>query len=475
MRYPAGKLRFVPWLLFFLLASCVTERGDVWDGMVENYVTITSKYEDAREPEGAEAIFDRAMASFKGRRYQDAQLLFGRFVSSEPAHPSVPMALFHQGECFYNLGVYPQALRYYDAVIEKHSMSGLYLSAFLKKGYALRRIGRKVEAHRIFTEIVKGYPGTKQAEYAGQALETKGPKVSEGLDVMWGEHQASRGQPKPAITALPVTEEPPVLAEGRGYAVVIGISIYAHESPGTLDNLLYADQDARAFAKALEGQGWNPDNIRVLINEQATRRNVTIALDSWLTKAGPEDVIVLFWSGHGFADPEDPEKVYFACHDTDIRIPATGYRMDHVHRSLEEKKAQNVLVFADTCHAGKLITRGGKGVSIVPQIEKMRRENKVPKGWIFMVGADTDRQAIEHTSWTNGAFTHCLLKGLKGEADGFESSGPKNGVVTMGELRSYLNAAMPDVTQRVLGVAKRAVITTSSGDPEIWGISLRRR
>ena len=56
-----------------------------------------------------------------------------------------------------------------------------------------------------------------------------------------------------------------------------------------------------------------------------------------------------------------------------------------------------------------------------------------------MVGADTDRQAIEHTSWSNGAFTHILLKGLKGEADGYQSAGVKDGVVTMGELKEYMN------------------------------------
>ena len=104
-----------------------------------------------------------------------------------------------------------------------------------------------------------------------------------------------------------------------------------------------------------------------------------IALESWLSKAGPNDQVVLFWAGHGFPDPEDPEKVYFACYDTDISIPATGYRMDKVRTALEERKSKNVILLADTCHAGKLITRGERGISIVPQLDKMKRENKIPK------------------------------------------------------------------------------------------------
>ena len=141
--------------------------------------------------------------------------------------------------------------------------------------------------------------------------------------------------------------------------------------------------------------------------------------------------------------------------------------------ALEEIDSKNVILLADTCHAGKLITRGKRGISIVPKIAKMKRDQKVPKGWVFLVGADTDRQAIEHTSWTNGAFTHFLLKGLSGAADGFQSAGRKDGIVTMGELKDYMNVSMPDETQKILGVAKRPVITTSTGDPDIWNLTLQ--
>ena len=262
----------------------------------------------------------------------------------------------------------------------------------------------------------------------------------------------------------------------QAFAVVVGISEYSNIGQGGLDNLIYADNDARVFANALKKQGWSADHIKLLTNKQATQRNITIALESWLTKAGPKDLVVLFWSGHGFPDPEDPEKVYFACYDTDIRIPATGYRMDQVHRILRERRCRNVVVMADTCHAGKLITRGDeKGVSIRPFVEKIKRKNNIPKGWIFMVGADVDRKAIEHSSWSHGAFTHCLLEALSGKADGYESVGLLDGIVTMGELRSYMNSVMPEKTQQILGVAKRPIITTSTGDPDIWNLTLQRK
>ncbi len=291
---------------------------------------------------------------------------------------------------------------------------------------------------------------------------------------------ASTSKPysKPAPTPQIVTWESPAKQEHpskkfrKKYALIIGISEYKYSGKHGLTNLLYADDDAFDFVDTLKNMGWRSSHIKILTNHKATKRNIEIALESWFTKAGSRDLIIVFWSGHGYPDPEDPEKVYFACYDSEINIPATGYRMDRVRLSLEERRTKNVLFFADTCHAGKLITRGERGISVVPHINKLRREKKIPKGWVFMVGAETDRQALEHSSWSNGAFTHCLLNGLRGKADGFESIGPKDGIVTMRELQTYMNTVMPDETHRVFGVARRPLITTTTGDPTIWDLSL---
>jgi uncharacterized caspase-like protein len=184
---------------------------------------------------------------------------------------------------------------------------------------------------------------------------------------------------------------------------------------------------------------------------------------------------VFYWASHGFPDPENPEKIYSACYDTDIRVPATGYRMDRIRGLLQERGARNVVVLTDTCHAGKFITRGDRGLSIIPSLRRMQGDQQVPKGWVFMVGADTDRKSVEHSSWRNGAFTHCLLHGLSGKADGFQSAGPKDGTVTLGELKAYLTTVMPDETQKVFGVAKHPLTTTSSGDPSIWNLTLQAK
>jgi len=96
------------------------------------------------------------------------------------------------------------------------------------------------------------------------------------------------------------------------WAIVVGISEYKYSNQKGLTNLIFADDDAKAFVNTLKGLNWNESHIKLLTNEEATQRNIMIALESWLSKAGPSDQIILFWAGHGYPDPEDPEKIYFA-------------------------------------------------------------------------------------------------------------------------------------------------------------------
>jgi len=256
------------------------------------------------------------------------------------------------------------------------------------------------------------------------------------------------------------------------WAVIIGVSSYKFSDTG-LSQLAFADDDANDFANMLLKLGWKKNHIKTLINEQATNMKIRIAIESWLTKAKPQDLILLYWSGHGYPDPEMPDKVYFACYDTNMNIPATGYRMDRVRDSIDEHNVKHVIILADTCHAGKIITRGSSA-SPFSLSSNLKKINNIPKGWIFMVSADTDRTAIESSSWSNGAFTHCLLKALSGQADGYMSSGYKDGIISMAEIKAYISYVMPDITQKVLGVAKHPIITTSTGDPGIWQLSLKK-
>ena len=263
---------------------------------------------------------------------------------------------------------------------------------------------------------------------------------------------------------------------GRAWTVVVGVSKYRSAGAGGLSNLSFADNDAKNFAATLQKFGWDADQIRLLVNNEATKRNIEYALETWLRRAGPDDLIVLFWSSHAWPDPEDPTRAYFACYDSKPSDPSSGWRMDRVRQILEERGARNVVVIADTCHAGKIIRAGDpKAIGVVPALEAMKEKQDIPKGWVFIASADPDRKAYEDKAWSNGALTHCLLEGLGGNADGYQSLGPKDGTVTLGELRGYVKDRMAEESLNILGARLVPLFYTTSGDPEIWNLTLRPR
>jgi hypothetical protein len=271
----------------------------------------------------------------------------------------------------------------------------------------------------------------------------------------------------PPVPRVPSTD-PDASGTHDAWALVVGIAEYAKVDTA-LPNLVFADDDARAMSGVLRGMGWDADHVKVLVDREATKAGIEGALDGWLTKAGTNDLILLYWSGHAYPDPADQRKVYFACHDTVSRQPHTGWRMDRVLDRVREKGARNVVVIADTCHAGRLIVDGARGLELRPVVQKPGGAEQIPKGWIYLVSAEADRKALENAAWKNGAFTHCLLRGLKGEADS-----DRNGDITMLELTAFLGRAMPEATEKVLGKARTPVIESNPDDSAIWRLTLQR-
>ncbi len=350
------------------------------------------------------------------------------------------------------------------------------------------RDGGSIAAYYGRNPLQCGYPADKLLSPVVQEViaEVEQVLASQGQS-HWDDLVALRPAPSPAPTVASAIERPPIAAAGFPprprptvgatgavpagvWAVCIGVSEYQDPE---IPPLPYASKDARDMYALLTRQGTvTRDRARLLVDAQATKEAVDAALEGFLAKAGENDLILFYWSGHGFPDPADPEKVYFACHDTFFRKPYTGYRMDKVRDSLEEKNARHIVVFADTCHAAKLITRGTKGIAGVTVAGAFVGNQPLPRGTVLMVAAETDRKAVEDAAWSNGAFTHVLLRGMRGAADGFQAAGPQDGIITVGELRSYLASMMPEETDRVLGKALHPTIHVTTGDAAINSLQL---
>lgn len=256
----------------------------------------------------------------------------------------------------------------------------------------------------------------------------------------------------------------------RHWAIVIGVAKYQYNSGG-LNNLTYADNDAYAMMKVfLNKLNWPRSRVKLLVNENATKSHIMRQITNVVSKMGENDMLTIYWSGHGFVNSSE---TYFACYDTQVENISTAISMNTLRNMLESKKVKNLFFIADTCHAGALATgtRGLNVSSISKSITPVGRTMQ-NQGWIFMLAAESDRQAVEDRQWGHGAFTYFILKGLNGAADGYEGSGNVDNIITPAELRAYLRHMVPFETQKILGTAVHPLIHTNSANTKIWDVNI---
>lgn len=217
---------------------------------------------------------------------------------------------------------------------------------------------------------------------------------------------------------------------GGLYALVVGISTYRHNK---IPKLRLADKDARDFAAFLKTQDKLFRNIDVslLVNEEATEREIRKYLDYKLSRATKDDTVIVFFSGHGATDPRMPGDSFFVTYDAEADYLASTAVNVSQSKFLKRLAAKRAVLFADTCHAGGFSDLGTK--SIESPLAALARQIKESEGKVLLASSRDDEVSIEKPGLPNGVFTHYLLQGLKGEAAG------KDGIVTLKDLYDFVH------------------------------------
>ena len=114
----------------------------------------------------AKTLYDQAFQEFKARNYIIARSMWEEFEKSFPKHKLIPNALFWQGECYYQVGKYDEAILRYQSVIEQHPKSDKYPAALLKQGVSFIRTGKKKPGAYLLEELIKRFPKAPEARQA---------------------------------------------------------------------------------------------------------------------------------------------------------------------------------------------------------------------------------------------------------------------------------------------------------------------
>jgi len=240
-------------------------------------------------------------------------------------------------------------------------------------------------------------------------------------------------------------------------ALVVGISDY--ENNGVIQDLKFADRDALEFAKFLKsksGGSLQDDQIRLLINQQATGAQLNAALDWLISETRPGERVVIYFAGHGAAESKF-DNGFLLCYDSPSNLYSYGNfsTLDlnyKVQRLLVHNKARVHLII-DACRSGKL-SEGGSINDILTQ----------PSGSeVRILSCQPNEFSMEGPQWGGGrgAFSFHLIEGLYGLADRDE-----NEKVALFELERYVQ----DQLLKDLATSKQ--FPKAFGDPrEILSVS----
>lgn len=226
--------------------------------------------------------------------------------------------------------------------------------------------------------------------------------------------------------------------KGRRIALIVGVSEYRDASV----NLRYADDDARAIFDLLTSPGLGPatfkrEDVRLLLNEQATVTGINTGLRDFLQRATEKDFVLFFFAGHGVPDPNRLTDLYLMAHDTDPEnISGTGILMRHVREEISRIRARDVLILTDACHsAGIAAPESFRGITVNPIHETfLKRLRHASGGLAILTASEAAQISVEGERWgSHGVFTYYLLQGLKGAADE-----DRDRIVTLGELMEFV-------------------------------------
>ena len=227
-------------------------------------------------------------------------------------------------------------------------------------------------------------------------------------------------------------------------AIIIGIEKYAETAPAT-----YANRDAKFFAEyAQKAFGVKRNNMKLLINEQATLTQTFKALEKWLPAKIEKNKtnVLVYFAGHGLAS-EDGKELYLLVHDTDTDLlRRTALARKDLFDLISKKNPASVKMFFDTCYSGttreeKMLLASARGITVKADIE-----DDIPNNFTIFSASQDNQISSGFKEAKHGIFSYYLMKGMEGKADTNEDR-----KITNAELLNYMTK---NVTNKALELGR---------------------
>jgi hypothetical protein len=204
----------------------------------------------------------------------------------------------------------------------------------------------------------------------------------------------------------------------NGHAIVVAAANY--EDVIALPEAVL--NDARDVASVLTSSahcGYDPKNVRVLLDKEATLTKLRKALDAVAQTAQPHDTVVIFFSGHGalLGDPADPASALLPVDCRYGDISGTSLSEAEFSGALRRIKAQRLVVLIDACHSAGAGSFKGEMAKDLPQLgfnEKALGRLAQGTGRVLIASSRTSETSLVFSGARNSVFTEHLVEALRG-------------------------------------------------------------
>jgi WD40 repeat protein/uncharacterized caspase-like protein len=241
---------------------------------------------------------------------------------------------------------------------------------------------------------------------------------------------------------------------GVAYVIGVGINRYANSEY----NLRNAVADARDFAEELKRQQtklnkYERVEVISLKDSQATKANILNSLSNVRTRIQPEDLLVIFFAGHGTAHDDQfhliPHDLGYARSRDEWNGSSLQTILSHsisdreLERAVEKIDAGQLLLVIDACNSGQALEAKEKRRG--PMNSKGLAQLAYEKGMYILTAAQSYQAALEADRLGHGYLTYALVEeGLKTNA---ADRAPRDGQVLLREWLNYATERVPQMQQ----------------------------
>jgi WD40 repeat protein len=321
--------------------------------------------------------------------------------------------------------------------------------------------------------------------WRGDVVQSKGGKavIETNVPVIAGENRLmayafNHDNVKSANAELDLTGDASLKRQGTAYILAMGVNQYANPR----FNLRYAVADAQTFGEEVSHAqariaAFAHIEVVPLTNREATKANLLLALKrlagdesplapaapaafAQLRVAQPEDTVIIYYAGHGLAQPP---RFYLIPHDlgyngerTSIDPASLRQMLEHcvsdreLETAFEGIDAAQIALVIDACNSGQALESEDKRFG--PMNSKGLAQLAYEKGMFILTAAQGYQAAQEVAQLGHGLLTYALV--VQGLREGAADDHPRDGQVVMGEWLDYATARVPQMQLEKMRAAR---------------------